>query len=184
MSFNPDFDAEVARNIRSKNASPGAPKPSRIEDYAAQIAELVRREQELDDLHDKLVVIHGGEDEITPGHPAALPIARFKSESAQLASRKVALEDAVSWEAPETAREAFLLMLLVGGRTANAGQEEREAVDRLIYHITLFLEGLSGTTAEALGLGGFIVRPDIEELEERAKDLLEAAAQPHAEAAS
>lgn len=43
MTLNPAFDADIARNIRSKNASPDAPKPSRIEDYAAQIAELARR---------------------------------------------------------------------------------------------------------------------------------------------
>ena len=75
-------------------------------------------------------------------------------------------------------------MLLVGHRNANAGQEESEAVGRLINNITLFLEGLSGTTAEALGLGDFILRPDIEELEAKAKRLLDAGAQPQAEAAS
>ncbi len=183
MSLNPAFDAEVARNIRSKNASLDAPKPGRIEDLAAQIAELDRRENELNDLFARLETKEGDMDQILINSPARQVMIRLKNEADDIGNRKSVLEDIISWEVPGTAREAFLMMLLVGWRNANDGKEESDAVARLIDRITLFLEGLSGTTAEALGLGNFILRPDIE-LEAKAKRLLEAAVQPHAEAAS
>ncbi len=50
--------------------------------------------------------------------------------------------------------------MLTGGRVENAGQQESDAVERLLKNVTAFLEGLAGTTAEALGLGSYMSRPD------------------------
>ena len=178
---NSNLDADIAHRLKAKGKPEEAQKRSRIEEIAVLVAQIVDRESRVDALCDELKDIAESKDEI--GRDAWASHCHLKAESDSLSARKMALEDAVSWETPTTAREAFLMMLLCGWRNANAGKEETAVVDRLIYQITLFLEGISGTTAEELGLESFISRSDEDLLEEADGLLKRAASEPYAEAA-
>jgi hypothetical protein len=128
-------------------------KPSRIEDFAAEIAKLQALGEQIEALRVRLSEIENGEGE--DAKRARPLIFNLQARERMVWSRKAALEDAVSYEVPNTLREAYILTLLVGHRTANAGQEESEAVERLISAVTGFLEKEAGIKAEDLGLASY-----------------------------
>jgi hypothetical protein len=157
------------------------PRHSRIEDYAAQIAKIVERQDQLEVLSCEVAKVEKRGDQISNRAHAIHMGLTLQSKA--LGSQKVALEDAISWETPSTMREAFMMMLLVGGRNANAGQEESEAVDRLLQKITLFLEDHTDTSARELGLESFIA-PEREWTSEALDLIKRGGAEPYAEASS
>jgi hypothetical protein len=156
---------------------------SRIEEFGAEIAKLSAEYNQLDGLSGRLARLAGREDEI--GCMARANQTHLKDQLDGIENRRNALHDLVSWEKPTTMREAYLLMLLCGWRHANDGDEETDAVGRLLDAITMFLEEQSGTTAEDLGLGDFISRGRAGSSRDNAFALIERAnAEPAAEGAS
>jgi hypothetical protein len=121
-----------------------------------------------------------GDDEI--GRKARRSKCHLKDLLDGIENRRMALDDLVSWEKPTTMREAFLLMLFCGWRHANDGEEESDAVGRLLDTITLFLEEQSGTTAQDLGLGEYIPRRRQEAIDNALALIERAKAEPAAEA--
>jgi hypothetical protein len=187
MSAN--LDSDISRHLKTKNAAVPA-APSRIEDYAAQIARIVAEGERLNALNDQLRAIGGRKDKI--GMQASLLQTEFEHKLREMAEKRDSLEDLLVWETPRTVREAFLLMILVGYRADNLDDDENRdavnAVRRLVGKIALFLEEQSGTTAEELGLGNFIIREQkcySEPLEEKVSQIVQRdQAEPCQEAAS
>ena len=172
MSLNPNFDAEVARNIRSKNASPETPTPSRIEEINAKIAEQERLHSEFDDL-----IAHfedGGDSD------RKLLEHRAKKAMDRTCTDRDALVRALALEQPATLREVliFILRALDPVQTALSAAlkndanlhevEDGQTGYYLLKAVIPALETIAGTTRAELGCDGYYYH-DLE----TASDLIE-----------
>ncbi|MGA7324475.1 MAG: hypothetical protein WBX25_08365 [Rhodomicrobium sp.] len=149
MTFNPDFDAEVARNIRNRNTTDE--KPSRIEELTARTKELYAEAQRLDRLEPvarRVGIIFANNIE------ARGLSKRAEKDMSDIFSEAGRVERAIACEPYGSLKDALLAMLATGWRFDSFDDDDNVEIFEGVWKGVIdVLERFAGATAEDLGYG-------------------------------
>jgi hypothetical protein len=155
MTLALNFDCDTHRTSKPRKAQASPAKGSRIEEFAAKVAELYALAGKLGDTQE---AAQRTDIRFTNNPKAAHLNTRLETAISGIFEEAARLEETMTLEEIATPREALLLLLTTSWRLDCASDENLDVIENTWKAIIAFLERDAGTTAAELGYGPLAAR--------------------------